>query len=73
MRFLIPLAFSLLTASAALAMPLAAPEPAGAMLAQFSRGESADVRRCLRRKFGPSYYRGVKRAYRLVMAQSCGG
>ena len=73
MRLLLPLALSLLTASAAGAMPLSAPHPAGATPTQFSRGESAEVRRCMRRKFGPSYYRGVKRAHRLMMAQACGG
>ncbi len=73
MRVLLPLAIALLTASVAEAMPLSVPGPAGATPAQFTRSEAAAVRRCMRRTFGPSYYRGVKRAHRAMMAQACGG
>jgi hypothetical protein len=29
--------------------------------------------RCMRERYGPRYYRGVKRAHRYFMAQACGG
>ncbi len=29
--------------------------------------------RCMRERYGPHYYRGVKRAHRYFMAQACGG
>jgi len=40
--------------------------------AQYDARSSRAVRRCMRAKYGPNYYRGVKRAHRAVMAQSCG-
>lgn len=65
---------ALLPASAALALPSAGrPASMAAEPAQFSRGESRDFRRCMRAKFGPHYFRGVKRAHRTFMAQACGG
>jgi hypothetical protein len=39
--------------------------------AQFT--SSRGFRRCMRAKFGPKYFRGVKRAHRYFMAQACGG
>ena len=29
--------------------------------------------RCMRKHYGPHYYRGVTRAHRFFMAQACGG
>jgi hypothetical protein len=34
---------------------------------------SRGFRRCMRAKYGPKYFRGVKRAHRYFMAQACGG
>jgi hypothetical protein len=34
---------------------------------------SRGFRSCMRKKYGPRYYRGVKRAHRYFMAQACGG
>ena len=31
-----------------------------------------DFSRCMRKRYGPHYYRGVKRAHRYFMAQACG-
>lgn len=28
---------------------------------------------CMRKRYGPHYFRGVKRAHRYFMAQACGG
>ena len=63
--------------SAAAASPLAGilPRPAsdGAEPVQFSQTRSQEFNRCMRAKYGPRYYRGVKRAHRYFMAQACGG
>ena len=47
--------------------------PAPAEQAQFSRERPRDFNRCMREKYGPRYFRGVKRAHRTFMAQACGG
>ncbi len=38
---------------------------------QYSNSKS--FRSCMRQKYGPKYFRGVKRAHRFHMAQACGG
>jgi hypothetical protein len=38
---------------------------------QYSNSRS--FRSCMRQKYGPKYFRGVKRAHRFHMAQACGG
>jgi hypothetical protein len=38
---------------------------------QYSNSRS--FRSCMREKYGPKYFRGVKRAHRFHMAQACGG
>jgi hypothetical protein len=38
---------------------------------QYSNSKS--FRSCMRQKYGPKYFRGVKRAHRYHMAQACGG
>ncbi len=38
---------------------------------QYSTSKS--FRSCMRQKYGPKYFRGVKRAHRYHMAQACGG
>jgi hypothetical protein len=42
-------------------------------LIQYSRGGSRAFRRCMRAKYGPRYFQGVRRAQRFIMAQACGG
>ena len=42
-------------------------------LAQSTRGGNRDFRRCMRAKYGPRYFAGVRRATRYHMAQACGG
>jgi len=48
---------------------LAAQAPAAKRIDPGSRA----MRRCMRARFGPRYFAGVKRAHRYVMAQECGG
>jgi hypothetical protein len=45
--------------------------PPGVTEVQYSNSKS--FRSCMRQKYGPKYFRGVKRAHRYHMAQACGG
>ena len=45
-----------------------APETAPRLVAKPSKAFA----RCMRERYGPHYYRGVKRAHRYFMAQACG-
>jgi hypothetical protein len=73
------LATGMLASMASGAMAWPAPETLRAQAfntvttAQFAQGGAKEARRCMRRKYGPHYYRGVRRAHRLFMAQACGG
>jgi hypothetical protein len=40
---------------------------------QGSRAENRAFRSCMRAKYGPRYFAGVRRAHRYHMAQACGG
>ncbi len=40
---------------------------------QYSAEQSRGFRHCMRQKYGPRYFRGVKRAHRYHMVQACGG
>jgi hypothetical protein len=40
---------------------------------QVQYANPAAFRSCMREKYGPRYFRGVKRAHRYHMAQACGG
>ncbi|MFM9976124.1 MAG: hypothetical protein ACKVON_16315 [Beijerinckiaceae bacterium] len=64
-------------AGSALAGPYLTPlmqlNPAQATeLAQFNAGEGRGFRRCMRAKYGPRYFSGVRPATRFFMAQTCG-
>ncbi len=63
----------LMLASPALAGPVRPLAPADAPLPVFAAKASKSFTRCMRKRYGPHYYRGVKRAHRYFMAQACGG
>jgi hypothetical protein len=46
--------------------------PATIELAQ-AGSATREFRRCMRAKYGPRYFAGVRRAHRFHMAQACGG
>ncbi len=53
--------------------PLKQLNPAQATeLAQFNAGQERSLRRCMRAKYGPRYFSGVRPATRFFMAQTCG-
>ena len=70
--------FWMLAASGASAMPpgIGAMAPTTTALSPFQAVQfSSDrgFRRCMRDKYGPRYFAGVRRATRYFMAQACGG
>ena len=40
---------------------------------RFNHVEARSFRRCMRAKYGPRYFRGVRQAQRNFKAQACGG
>lgn len=64
----------LLLMGQASALPIGAPHAGiGADLVLGATSSTRSFRSCMRKRYGPHYYRGVKRAYRYFMAQACGG
>ncbi len=66
------LACSLVLAGQSSAAPAFRPDVAAAVPA-VATAASASFQRCMRKRYGPHYFRGVKRAHRYFMAQACGG
>jgi hypothetical protein len=61
--------------SSARAMPLSGDigKAASFAVTDIQYSSSRSFRSCMRQKYGPKYFRGVKRAHRYHMAQACGG
>jgi hypothetical protein len=57
------------------AMPVSADvgKAAAFSVTEVQYSNSRGFRSCMRQKYGPKYFRGVKRAHRYFMAQACGG
>jgi hypothetical protein len=62
------------TAAPVAALPILSPAAPGVVSeAQYAHWKARDFRRCMRSKYGPRYFSGVKKRHRYFMAQACGG